>query len=126
MRRNVELLERTMLHILDHPEKHDQSIWVSECGTAGCLAGWACLLSGWTVGFVDNILAREKATVLSPHDGYAYSLPWVAAELLGLTGDEAAALFHPENTIAELQLMVKDLVNGDELRDREDYLSEVS
>ena len=39
MNRNVELLERVMQHIDDHPEQHEQAVWVRhECGTAACFA----------------------------------------------------------------------------------------
>jgi hypothetical protein len=104
MQRNVELLQRTMQYIKDHPERHKQSRFITECGTAACYAGWAALLSGWSV---QRILS-----------GPMY---YEGAELLGLTHWEAETLFDSGNTVPMLELMVKDLVNGDKLRGIVDY-----
>ncbi|MBO0676755.1 hypothetical protein JRC04_04685 [Mycolicibacterium sp. S2-37] len=109
MERNVELLERVMQHILDHPEQHFQGSWITSCGTAACFAGWAAMFSGMS--------ARE----VYEHD----RMKDVGAELLGLTAGEAFVLFTSWNTRDMLQLMVKDLVNGDALRDNLTYLDEV-
>jgi hypothetical protein len=107
MTRNVELLQATMQHILDHPEQHYQTQWVTECGTAACFAGWAALRSGVSV---QTILSSDM---------------WrLGAELLGISVFESLTLFAPGNTRAMLELMVKDLVNGDELRTTDDYEAE--
>ena len=47
----VELREAVAAHIEAHPELHDQTSWGSgsadpSCGTACCVAGWACHLGG--------------------------------------------------------------------------------
>lgn len=112
--RNVPLLEEVMTHIKDHPETHNQSMYLSqnECGTAGCFAGWAWLLSGREYLEIDS--ARDALRVF---DG--------AQELLGLTDREAVALFSPVNSRSTLELMVKDLVNGDELRPEEYYHDDI-
>lgn len=103
---NVELLEQTMRHIIDHPEKHDQRLWVSPCGTTACYAGWACILSGakQTIGTTQIQFAGETR-----HPQY------LAAELLGLDHATANNLFNCRNTIEQLELMVKDLVNGQDI-----------
>lgn len=108
--RNVPLLEEVMHHIKDHPETHDQSTYLSQndCGTAGCFAGWAWLLSGQEYFKIDS--ARDALRVF---DG--------AREVLGLTDREATALFSPGNNRSVLELMVKDLANGDDLRDWQEY-----
>lgn len=104
MTRNVELLEATMQHILDHPKEHDQATFVNTCGTAACFAGRAALLSGWTVAQI------------------TWAPMWSSgAELLGLTFTETWTLFKGDNTIPMLELMVKDLVNGDKLRRPNEY-----
>lgn len=107
--RNVVLLESTMQQIVDHPELHDQRLYLSrsECGTTACFAGWACMLSGWTPSQLDWV-----------------SIPGLAARELGLDIPESALLFDPGNTRAMLQLMVKDLVNGDQLRSQDEYRDE--
>jgi hypothetical protein len=104
MKRNVELLQRTMQHIKDHPKQHRQGMVMDYCGTAGCFIGWAALLSGWSVQRVRFAPMVE-----------------CGAELLGLTQIETMILFDAENTMPMLELMVKDLVNGDKLRGIVDY-----
>jgi hypothetical protein len=106
--RNVELLEATMQYILDHPEEWDQSTFI--CGTAACFAGRAALLSGWSIEEIHN--AADSCEMYSE-----------GAKLLGLTYVEAHCLFRSENTVPALELMVKDLVNGDELQPRLSYHS---
>lgn len=41
---NIDLLDRTMNYINEHPDEHDQGVW--RCGTSRCFAGWACSLDG--------------------------------------------------------------------------------
>jgi hypothetical protein len=45
---NAELAYKVLDHIDAHPEQWDQGVFLRSggCGTAGCFAGWACLLSG--------------------------------------------------------------------------------
>lgn len=120
--RNVELLEKTMQHILDHPEQHDQGEWArtTDCGTAACFAGWAAILTfgpsvlGYIGGF--DLPAPYNLSCMSESAG----------ALLGLTEPEYDTLFEANNTRDMLQLMVKDLVNGDELQSVEHYRDEVS
>lgn len=112
--RNVQLLTATMQYIVDHPDEHDQSTFINGCGTAACFAGHAALMSGWS--------ARD---IVRSHDMFT-----TGARLLGLTAREVATLFAPWNTIPILEAMVRDLVNGDELRPgtayrREDALARV-
>ena len=109
MKRNVDLLQKVMQHIIDHPEQHEQMVFISDCGTAACFAGWAGLFSGMTAKQVDSAYMW--------HQG---------ANLLGLTKDEAHALFDSDNSRPMLELMVKDLVNGDELHSPGYYYMTVS
>lgn len=105
---NIELLEKTMQYIKDHPEQHNQELW---CGTAQCFAGWAACLSGkydltkWQHGelaFLDNY---------HPSD--------VGRHVLGLNYADARELFQATNTVNELELMVKDLCNGEHIAGRD-------
>lgn len=115
--RNVELLEKTMQYVLDHPEKHYQGDYWDTCNSTGCFCGWAIHLSGsanFWVDTVDDLLYRaDDDDSISWHSG--------GQEALGLTWAEANLLFDCGNTRPMLELMVKDLVNGDELRSSEDY-----
>jgi hypothetical protein len=126
MIRNIELLETTLQFINDHEDKHDQNVWfrlddnrgkavTKTCETAACFAGWACLLSGYK--HYGSYIYTWRGVRL----GDVYQ---IATRLLGLEEWEAFRLFNSDNTRPMLARMVKDLVNGDELRDREDYLDD--
>lgn len=110
---NVELLEKTMQHLLDHPEQHDQQeVWTG-CGTPGCFVGHAQASSGM------DFEAYNRWVLTNTHD----SIRW-AADNLGIDYDEASRVFVGTNTIPMLQLMVKDLVNGTELKTCAEYHKE--
>lgn len=110
--RNIELLQRTMQYIKDHPNQHDQYDYWTTCGTPSCFAGWALHLNGIT---------RQQVC-----DHPYFMTGEYAASVLGLTCDEKLWLFSPVNTIPMLELMVKDLVNGDEMRDWAQYREEAN
>lgn len=120
--RNVELLERTMQHIDDHPEAHDQCIWVNDCGSAACFAGWAALIH-----FGPSVCNGAGGYQLpSPYgdplpNGAFPPMSFQAARLLGLTMVEANTLFSASNTPEMLRLMVTDLTDGRTLRSEEEY-----
>jgi hypothetical protein len=119
--RNVQLLEKTMQHIKDHPEDHMQSMWV--CGTSACFAGWASILNGMTFEGVEHLSYRIP---VRDESGACHSLVYLHAQkVLGLTRDEATILFGGCNSIPMLELMVKDLVNGEDLGSPNAYAKEV-
>jgi hypothetical protein len=66
----------------------------------------------------------DEHRVMSPDTLTEKSTPDVAVDLLGIGEDDAAMLFHRDNTRPALARMVKDLVNGEELRRFEDYYKE--
>lgn len=106
---NVELLEEVMQQIKDHPEQHKQSWWFTKswCGTAMCFAGWACYLSGWQPLFVSN--SRQGSFAINKEGVSCYVRP-LAIKLLGL-GENFPELFNANNTVEDLERLVKDLVN---------------
>lgn len=104
---NVELLQRTMQYIKDHPDQHRQGMFIDYCGTSACFAGWAGLFSGMTADEIRKAQMYQKG-----------------AELLGIGAFDATTLFDADNTRPMLELMVKDLVNGDELRPPYHYARE--
>lgn len=126
--RNVELLQQTMQYIKDHPEQHMQDIWVTDfalCGTAACFAGWASLLDGMSAIKLLRLSEGIEAVRIPGEGGRWRSAVSIhASSILGLTREEADILFGGTNTTPTLELMVKDLVNGDELRDQEYYEEE--
>jgi hypothetical protein len=126
---NVDLLESTMQFIMDHPERHDQSIYLShprsiesDCGTAHCFAGWA----------LSQTIDQEQLLVLSKDywNGQVDSasclgpIGQTAAKALEISQDDARRLFASFNSREVLQLMVKDLVNGEPLRQADYYMKE--
>lgn len=113
--RNVELLEETLQFIKDNPDKHDQETF---CGTAQCFAGWAVALEGWSMSDLGGLWVEKDGEVRDVDD--------LAQELLGINQAEADNLFSGGNNIADLELMVKDLVNGSPLRDRMKYWAETA
>jgi hypothetical protein len=119
--RNVELLEETMQYIKDHPELHRQGWWFTKqsCGTAACFAGWAVTLKGYMPVF--DVGDWRAEVVALPGDRREFDTPYLAQQLLGLTLNERETLFEASNTSEMLELMVKDLVNGDELMGSHHY-----
>ena len=115
--RNTQLLQQVLQFIKDNPEQHHQAHWFSTCGTAACFAGHAVLMSGW-----EHCEDQSPEMIHSHrHKGQPLLVRKAAAHELGLTLLESVALFDPENTIEMLELMVKDLVNGDVLMGPDDY-----
>lgn len=105
MTRNARLLSQLsdLVYQLG-PEAWDQGTWYrpSENGRAiACTAGWALLLNEWTgynprpsspVWFSNNRTPALTSRVYTPGD--APTIESTAAELLGLTTEEATILFH--------------------------------
>lgn len=122
---NVSELNRVMTFIKDNPEMHDQSIWANECGTTACLAGWACLLNGYSID-TEKIgdykknhgpnagIVRFGGPILDSFNNAA-DIQYTAIDILDLDDEDANILFAEANTVDDLELMVKDLANGDDL-----------
>jgi hypothetical protein len=112
---NVKLLEDTMQWVEDHPDKHIQTAFVADCGTAGCFAYWATALSG---RLADALAPQtETARLIKIRD--------FATEELGVGEVDRETLFAASNTRPMLRHMVKDLVNEGELCPQLDYVTEV-
>ncbi|RAV17535.1 hypothetical protein DQP57_00480 [Mycobacterium colombiense] len=122
--RNIALLEATLAKIQDHPELHDQSLVFqrNECGTAACFMGWACMLAGYTPVLTGSFFGpHTTGSVVADARGRRHIALLTAYDLLGLTTDEGAKLAAPYNTVRQLELMVKALVNGEELGHPDEY-----
>lgn len=119
---NEPLLRKTLEHIQHHPEHWDQLAYrhflypegvkirktinpAIECGTAMCFAGWACDISGVTWrDHTTSAILDEHGQIKSANDE--------ARDLLGLTDRQAVALFDTGNTIADLERIVDDIIEG--------------
>ncbi len=112
---NVELLESTMQYIKDHPEGHDQTVWT--CETGACFAGHAVLRNGYRASTRIDMWGNRIPVngVVIDDKGEHRPVDRTAQRLLGLSDEDADIMFSAYNTADQLELMVKDLANGEEL-----------
>lgn len=90
-RLNIGLLKKIREKIITTPVAYDQSVYArreetSPCGTAACIAGWACVLSG---AMDTKELRRRERSNPYLFETIASTARWH----LGLTEDEAEILF---------------------------------
>jgi hypothetical protein len=88
MKKNVELLEKVKLHILEEPRRYNQDVAVKNvstevapCGTQACILGWVVRLG-----------APRWRCSCGMNDCYA-GADGKAAKLLGLSHDEAEVVY---------------------------------
>lgn len=95
---NLPLLRRVLRQIDSDPKHYNQKNWRSntECGTAYCVGGWACVLSGETIEYSPDGVMSVNGDPLRP-------VGPVATELLGLKYDEMPALFFGNNTREDVE-----------------------
>lgn len=121
---NRELLLRTVKHIKDNPEKHDQSAFRGACGSTYCFAGWAVVLHtgqapedkhlsypGATTWWVDKDTGKLSGT---PYSGYGNSIPVsdYAQKILGLTEIQADRLFYRSESKTQVYGYVRALLSS--------------
>ena len=103
---NEDLLRTVADHFREHPAAHVQDHWATEteCGTTGCIAGWACFLSGeynlvWfknphvpnTGWYTTSERVEEAAkTGINPAP---FDFCGAATKLINLTAEETERLF---------------------------------
>lgn len=122
--RNVELLRATMKFIEQHPEKHEQGQWATQCGTAFCYAGHAALLAGATPPSANSMThgrfwmvdpgtfqSRSETTLEQIASG-TLPVDEFAARQLGITVSEAEVMFAGDRTRQELRMLVDALCDG--------------
>jgi hypothetical protein len=101
---NVELLERTLTYIRDHPEEWDQGHWI--CNTTACFAGHAILLDGVEI---TNRLPSNWGMYSTRSGEIDVSVS--AEQRLGLTRQQANTLFWCKNRLDDLERIAKDIIN---------------
>lgn len=98
---NVKLLKQIKAEALKHPTQVNMNHWftaisptgvdIKGCGTAGCIAGWACFL---------HLKEKKKAATLEKALSYLEqkdeSEEDMAVHLLGITPAESSTLFLQE------------------------------
>jgi hypothetical protein len=113
---NVAELDRVLRFINQHRRQHNQSVWVHQsgsrppegntwnCETTACLAGWTALLNGWAE-------APHSTDVVWRRDAWGgveeRRVGQVAAELLGLTDEQADVFFTDTGSLEDLELLAR-------------------
>jgi hypothetical protein len=111
---NAELAWRVLDHIIANPDQYAPDVWIyrgdPECGTAACIAGWTCLLSGDEPVYVDR--HEEEANTVEYGDG-SDRVARRAAFLLGIEYDDEDVyghrLFHVGNRITTISRLVTEI-----------------
>lgn len=80
---NVPLLLDIKAHILAEPDAFRMDVW--SCGTAHCIGGWACMLSG--------VPMKERYSGSGHWQAIGEPTSSVAERLLGLDDDSSINLF---------------------------------
>lgn len=126
---NEGLLRAVRDKILMEPDQHRQASWMTvqvdeplprgteiSCPTTGCVAGWACAMSG-DLALVDSASFEEFDAeivytiweVLTPK-GQVLEIEERGAQLLGLDEYQAEELFDGQNSRDTVLKMLDDLI----------------
>jgi len=103
---DFERLDAAITYASEHPAEFDMYTWFKQtrCGTTACLAGTALLQAGYEPRFTASGRAEDVdlldadgdpySITAAWRDGVAYPVSETAAELLGLTVDQADEIFN--------------------------------
>ncbi|SHW53849.1 hypothetical protein [Mycobacteroides abscessus] len=130
---NVERLKAIRNLIKTEPTKHNQGAWAEflksdipalepdqkfvevECGTAACVAGWACqlagdkfLVRGFDLKYMDGDKVYSEFSI--DRDGGEHLIYDRASELLGLNSKQADVLFHENWSSKQVLKILKSLI----------------
>jgi hypothetical protein len=92
---NLELFRQIREKIATTPVAYDQTRWgrreiAAPCGTAACIAGWACVLSG--SASLSTVQVAGPNAVVYTSSG-SLDIPAIAQRVLGLSEEEAETVF---------------------------------
>lgn len=109
---NLDLLKEIHQKITTTPEGWVQETWAmqKECGTSYCIAGWACVLSGYEVNF-ENVEPDSYGEQEVSYLANGECIDSKGKELLGLDDWQANSLFYTtSNPVAleRLEAMIAD------------------
>src|SRR5487761_990431 len=92
-------------HITTHPEEHDQSIWARKtgCGTARCMAGTAVIRAG---------IKLRWTGIEASYTEHGVPISTAAANLYGLSDEQATELFGGDNTLDDLWRIAGEITHG--------------
>lgn len=113
---NTELAWKVLDHIAAHPEQWDQKTWLkrTDCGTAGCFAGWTALLSGDKPDWLEcgGALFGEYTSFVRVNANnrmVGRTVETRAAELLDIDEEDAYFLFNATNDLDDLTRYVNKI-----------------
>jgi hypothetical protein len=121
---DIEALWLTLKETEEAAKKQlwDQSYWMAEmkCGTTGCFAGHYAISQGCVPAldshfYDDKTSINDTADCFTPEGERVYIRSF-AKEGLGLTEDEADALFEGDNTLSDLRLIIEAISKGESVR----------
>jgi hypothetical protein len=107
-----------------NPEKHDQQIWLDQCGSTGCWAGWMAAFDPAVKGArmaSDDEEFYAKSTEVMLVDGTRMTWNEYVRARMGWTTTEANRAVDGMNTLDDLRSIVRGQVaahEGDEDADR--------
>jgi hypothetical protein len=101
---NLDLLKKIHERIITVPEEWDQDTWAAhrECGTSYCIAGWACVLSGYKVDFDTRATHYSDNDVEAAYLTTGEDIADKGAALLDLDEYDTGNLFYCTNNAAAL------------------------
>lgn len=95
---NKELMRKILTQIEETPEKWNQRTWSNNtaCGTTLCVAGWACVLSGYRlISPQEDVPAAEDYVRRSDvRSDEMFLIETLGRDLLELDRDQAEELFY--------------------------------
>jgi hypothetical protein len=131
---DLQRLEAGVTYIEDHPEQHQQDLWIgskdtiehstsSWCGTVGCLFGWVVLLNGdlpvdanarTPLRNADDLANSECGETSLVTDGHVLIVTVAerAHELLGMTKAEGDWWSQGGRTVEEMRAAVDAMKAG--------------
>ncbi|MET0426648.1 MAG: hypothetical protein ABW046_22465 [Actinoplanes sp.] len=97
---NIELLDKIITQIEEHPELWNQGVWAAptECGTAYCVAGWAASMT------LAGPLELHGSMFIDA-DGVRHVWATYGADVLGITDSQADELFNGGNDLETIKEM---------------------
>lgn len=104
---NVELGQKVLDRITEHPEDHDQATFYNYCSTTLCIGGHALVLSG-EFGLVENELGTIELDRLDGQDYVTYATE--AQRILDIDDYEAERLFFTEQDPDEARDYLASLI----------------
>lgn len=115
---NAERLLDVLTFLEEHPERHDQEVWIGDagCGTVACLAGWTCLRNGYVEKITESSLTGTVhwgVYLDSDPTGFPTPVLEVAMDILELSYEDAHQIFDGDNTLEVLWEIADEITDGE-------------